>query len=110
MSPADISKRVVALLNSAFQADREAIHLLVCNRVPCNRALRDHPDIVVDESRAVPGGYTVGLLGIVNGILHDLDAPQVELRWEGDTTEVSHRCIGFGVHTPEDQVSTNVAK
>src|SRR5580692_9884784 len=39
---------VVDLLNSAISCDRSAVEALLRQRVPCNRALADHPLIVVD--------------------------------------------------------------
>jgi hypothetical protein len=58
--------RIIGLLNEMTQADREAVQLLVETRVPCNDALADHPTVQVHSER---GRHTVGLLGILNGIL-----------------------------------------
>ena len=55
----------IDVLNLILKADPAAAHALVEQRVPCNKALGDHPSVQVaqkDES------LTVGLLGVLNGI------------------------------------------
>lgn len=71
---------VVALLNEAFSLDPAAVQALVDHRVPCNKALGDHPTIQVgiaanwrkrrpnDHNLPDDAEYTVGLLGLLNGI------------------------------------------
>ena len=39
-------------LNEACTADPGALHALICNRVPCNTALADHPPIQVHDRNA----------------------------------------------------------
>lgn len=55
----------IAVLNRAVQKDREAVQALIQNRVPCNVALAEDSTIQVGDRN---GQYSVGLLGIVNGI------------------------------------------
>lgn len=99
MTPEAITDAAIEVLNSAFQADPEAIHALIANRLPCNQELIDHPDVVVDESRAVPAGYLVGPLGLINGILGRLGAPLVAIAWEDPSGDSPGRCRGFCRHT-----------
>ena len=56
---------VLEVLNSIVKADPKAAFTLIETRVPCNAVLAEHPTV------QVVGGDTptVGLLGIINGIL-----------------------------------------
>ena len=56
----------ISTLNRLLEADREAISLLVANRVPCNQALSLDPTCQVGSVRGE--GWEVGLLGIINAI------------------------------------------
>lgn len=56
----------VSVLNEALSLDPIAINSLVNERVSCNRALAEHPEI---EVRPTVEGDVIGLLGILNGIL-----------------------------------------
>jgi hypothetical protein len=58
---------VIDLLNEALELDQEAMSNLVSNRAECNEALAEHPTIQC-SSHHVEGTYTIGLLGIINGI------------------------------------------
>jgi hypothetical protein len=60
-------KHAINLLNEAFKMDPEAINKLVGSRVKCNKELADHPTIQV-LGEGDPMTFTVGLLGILNGI------------------------------------------
>ena len=61
----------IAILNTILEADPKAIEALVQHRVGCNTTLADHPTVQVGKNDS-PGGevrqYTVGLLGIINGL------------------------------------------
>ncbi len=88
--------RPVDTLNRAFAADPEAIHAILCNRVPCNRALAEDPTIVVGESVVAPDAFNVGVVGILNGILVDMGLPLVASQWSDETdAEGRRRLIGF---------------
>ena len=56
----------VVYLNSILEADPLAVRSLLCLRVPCNVTLADHPSAQVDA--AWNEGFTVGLLGVINGL------------------------------------------
>lgn len=57
--------QVLAVLNSMAEADIDAAHAVVGQRVGCNEALADHPTIQVhvEDEQA-----SVGLLGLLNGL------------------------------------------
>lgn len=75
--------KAVECLNSAFAADPNAIHALMVNRVPCNQALADHPDVVVDNPPVIEGQhFSVGALGLVNGILTANGLPRIGVKFE----------------------------
>lgn len=59
-------EQIVARLNSMLEADRPAMAALLANRVPCNEKLADHPTCQVMMQH---GGFYVGLLGVLNGLL-----------------------------------------
>jgi len=56
---------VIEFLNEVLAIDGDAICNLVETRVACNAALANHPTVQVSPQ---DGNYTVGLLGILNGI------------------------------------------
>lgn len=55
----------IALLNDAYASDPGAMARLVEARVPCNEELADHPTVQVGHRN---NSYTVGLMGIINGL------------------------------------------
>ena len=60
------------LLNQATALDPKAMWDLVGSRVPCNGAMADHPTVQCGQGEGGP--YTVGLLGILNGLFGTSDA------------------------------------
>jgi hypothetical protein len=64
-------EEVIAFLNSLLEIDREAVTTLFdAARVPCSEGLANHPTVQVVPNRApeVYGKYSVGVLGILNGM------------------------------------------
>jgi len=61
VTPAD----AIDYLNDLLRRDREAVTALVGSRVSCNEALSNHETCQVG---ARDGVYTVGLLGVLNGL------------------------------------------
>jgi hypothetical protein len=57
--------QAIDALNSMLEADPRAISALVAQRVPCTRALADHPTAQVGDDHGV---LLIGLLGVLNGI------------------------------------------
>lgn len=104
-----IQDSVLETMTRAFQNDPNAIHSLICNQVPCNQKMTDDETIVVEDYRKVlmeDGGFRVGLLGIINGILEDAGSDELLTSvWQeltltgGETRRV---LIGFGLR-PNDK-------
>lgn len=88
---------IIDLLNSAFKADPNAMHALMVNRVPCNMALADHPDIIVEKVLASDEDlFQVGLLGIINGIMHVNNLPLVAIKFTDEKDKDGrYRILGF---------------
>lgn len=81
---------VIAYLNELIEIDKPAMAALVANRVPCNRAMADHPTVQV---AAQNDGFHVGMLGIINGMFgvdDDLWGPITFIFEEGDLVKVVH--------------------
>lgn len=86
------------VLNEAYAADPAAIHALICNRVPCNQALADHPTIQVEVNRVAAGeSYAVGMLGVINGLVEATTGERVAVMWSDDD---KGRCLGFTRYAP----------
>jgi hypothetical protein len=81
----------IAVLNEIHQADPTVLPALVAYRVPCNRALADHPTVQVGLRDGalkddLDTGYEVGLLGILNGIFGIVPSTSwghIAVRYEG---------------------------
>lgn len=60
------ASEAVEALNSMLLCDREAVEAVIEHRVPCNKALADHPtaQVVLSENES----YRVGALGVINGV------------------------------------------
>jgi len=54
-------------LTAIAEVDPVAMGKLALSRVPCNKQLADHPSVQV-HSGAGDSVYSVGMLGIINGI------------------------------------------
>lgn len=61
-----VAEAFVFVLNRALKADPVAINALFAHRVECNEALADDSTIQV---RNYDGPVSVGILGIVNGLV-----------------------------------------
>jgi hypothetical protein len=62
----EFAEYIVNFMNELLEYDKNAIACLIANRVPCNEKLSDHPTVQVMRQN---DGYTVGLLGILNGLI-----------------------------------------
>ena len=84
-------------LNLAFKADPNAIHSLMCNRVPCNRFLADDQFVQVDGSPVLPdGNFQVGALGLVNAVLAANGLPLVATNFSHEKDiEGRSKLLGF---------------
>jgi hypothetical protein len=89
-------QEICDLLTSMLAADPVATHALLVNRVPCNRALLDHPSIMVDSLSADDSRPVVGLLGVLNGLCYTgPGCPVVGMMFDPP----SRKLVGFRVVT-----------
>ena len=100
----------VKVLESAFKADPNAIHALMCNRVPCNQALADDPYISVDIVPVLSGGcYQIGALGLLNGILEANGLPKVAMKFSEEVDAKGRaKLLGFCEYKPAYDTATPV--
>lgn len=76
-------EKVVAALNGAFAADPGAMRALVINHVPCNMGLVNDPYVICEEDRNLAGDhFTVGMLGVINGVLAAAGMTLVAAKWD----------------------------
>jgi hypothetical protein len=87
----------VEALNMAFKVDPNAIHSLMCNRVPCNQFLADDQFVQVDVSPVLPdGNFQVGALGLVNAVLAANGLPLVAAKFSDERdSEGRSKLLGF---------------
>jgi hypothetical protein len=75
-------KVILDTLNEAYSADPAAIHSLCFNRVPANRKLLNHPTIQCQQLPATNRPVTVGMLGVLNGVIERLTGTRVYLQYQ----------------------------
>lgn len=98
----------IVTLNRAFVADPNAVHSLICNRVPCNDELAEDPTIVCDAPGPIngekPHSYQVGALGLINGVLGDITGGlAVAVKFgDPDPNTAGSKILGFQVYTPAE--------
>lgn len=84
------------ILNEAYAADPAAIHSLICNRVPCNFTLAEHPTVEVCTSPVLDGlNFTIGILGIINGICVASTGKRIALKFSELDSAGARKIIGF---------------
>ena len=89
---------VIDSLNIAFEADPIAIRALLVNVVPCNDVLAAHSTVICNR---LEEGYTVGCLGILNGVLGALSLPLVASKWSDEVDSLGRRrLLGFCEYVP----------
>ncbi len=99
----------VEVLNDAFQRDPAAIDALIINRVPCNQALADHPEVIVEQNPVLEnGGFTVGALGLLNGVLTALAIGKVAVMISEPDADGRSRVVGFCDYVEPQEESTEV--
>jgi hypothetical protein len=64
---AKLAEKIARFLNEALDSDYNAIATLTGMRIPCNKALADHPTIQVRAEK--DGTFTLGLIGLLNGLI-----------------------------------------
>lgn len=88
------------VLNEACAQDPVAIRSLIAYRVPCNGELSFHPTIQVHEEMVVDHGfylpnYSVGLLGIINGICEEVTGKRIAAKWSEPDEFGKSELLGF---------------
>jgi hypothetical protein len=86
---------VVDALNMALDNDPDAMQSLFAHRVPCNRALADHPTIEVGCGDDGDEPFDVGLLGIINGCLRTAGIGTVAARYTMPYEDGTSPLVGF---------------
>jgi hypothetical protein len=74
--------KAIDVLNDALARDPESITELVNMRIPCNKALSDHPTI---HTTVIDREFRVGVLGLLNGALGN--SPSGVIGAEGQTSD-----------------------
>jgi hypothetical protein len=64
----ELARHCVRLLNEMIASDPAATTALLKHRETCNATLADHPTIIVAVAADEKRGYSVGLLGVLNGL------------------------------------------
>lgn len=93
---ASIIPVALAVLGDAFEKDPAAMNALLCNRVPCNNDLAEHPTIQTEKMPLKIEQYAVGMLGVLNGILSIYCGDVIASRWSEEVDAKGRRTlIGF---------------
>lgn len=75
----DRADELIDFLNSLVKIDPYAMAELLCVKVPCNKALAEHPTVCVEPDGyatfIAPGTFRVNLLGLLNGFCADPNNP-----------------------------------
>lgn len=89
-----VEDAMVGILNKAFEADPGAMHALLCNVVPANQAVADMPHVVVNG--LLPPFTTLGMLGVINGMLSAAGLSKIASMWSAETDEDGRsKLLGF---------------
>jgi hypothetical protein len=88
--------KALQMMNRAFEEDPNAVHTLICNRVPCNMKLADDETIIVEQCQVLPDIHAqVGLLGFINGLLCECGCDEVLAAKFKETAGNKKELIGF---------------
>ena|SRR5436309_604212 len=95
------AQQIVDLLNIAIKIDKVAIRMLIDQRISCNSDLMSNANILLYKGSA-DSGFSVGLLGILNGMAN-LDGECIEAMYaEGDGLKLK-TLVGFRLRLREKQ-------
>ena len=94
---------ILKVLNDAFDADPDAIRALILHRVPCNRALADHPTVQVNQDTD-DLTFSVGAIGLLNGVVEKFTGKKVAILVDG----VPVKILGFVEWKVDEAISAKV--
>lgn len=83
----------IATLTDIAETDPVAMGKLLEARVTCNDALADHPTVQVGQRNPDNDDYTVGILGILNGLF---GCDEDQWGYIAAIVDENGRCTGFG--------------
>lgn len=89
--PQTLSEKIILLLQEACVLDNKAITELVLSRIECNQELAEHATIQVYKDK--DNKTIVGLLGIINGILGELNSPLIAAKFNKENTVIEGWCL-----------------
>lgn len=94
-----IAKLMIDCLQTAFDADPQAMHALVCNRVPTTQGMVDHPHVICEPNPVLDDNPpTVGMLGVLNGVLEAAGLHKIASKWDAppiDDPALPATFVGF---------------
>ena len=90
LSPQDKAlNKVLKCLNTAVKADKGAMYTLLCNIAPCKgKGLLNHPHVVIGRGCS-RGQYSVGMMGVINGVLTSIGLPRICYTMKTSKIEIS---------------------
>ncbi len=87
---------VLSVLNSAYEADPDAVHALICCRVPCNKALAGHSSVPVSVNQVTPLELpTIDVLSLLSAVSLVLTGYGLALSWSPDNGDGTRKLLGF---------------
>lgn len=97
--------KIVEVLNEFFRKDPNAIHSLICSRVPCNKSLADDEFVLVSKVENLKGDhYQIGVLGLINGVLAANGLPLIAVQFSEEKDEHGRATLlGFCNYSIEKQ-------
>lgn len=70
MKNKEVFDKALETLNNACSYDENAIHALICNRVPCDKSMGEHSDLYVETKHGLFGdNYQLTVMGLVQGLV-----------------------------------------
>jgi hypothetical protein len=81
MDKNNIVQSMLDCLNEALKQDHKAVQKILEYRIPCSKDIADNKDIVVQENKESKI-FTLGALGIINGMLNAADLPKICVCWD----------------------------
>jgi len=93
------TEAIVRVLNRAFELDPNAVHSLICNRVPCNAELAQESGFSAMRPTALLGTerlcHQIGITNILDGLTDALGIPRIVVIF--DEGPEHPELVGFAV-------------